>query len=359
MPFSKIKKFSGLLEQRRIRKDNRQRYAASGGAEQIRAISGENTKVIIYRILGEDLPPRHSQTQTFDNLNSILESEQSFPQCEKRFVVNRIVSEKKESQLIERLEDAGTDYIRIPFEPAEYAGLDWELEPFGGIGFFQSARFLAMSPHEKTLARIWACAPKIRYAMNVNGARNRAIQDGRTDAGWILPLDGNCLITGAFWDALSQTMAQNEFPYLVLPMHRSTPDAAQGNFKKRNWMREEPQLAFHAVAEEWFDETYPYGVMDKAELLMRLGVPGVWNKWSIPEWMPMNRAVSPNRFLFGLVPGYLLRLSSGKSELDERSGQSARYNARNEAILKRIMHLNRAYGTRNPDYEKLILGGAM
>ena len=41
---------------------------------------------------GNDLPPRHRSDKLEKNLAFLLENEPNFPNCEKRFVVNRIIN---------------------------------------------------------------------------------------------------------------------------------------------------------------------------------------------------------------------------------------------------------------------------
>ena len=70
---------------------------------------------VIYRILGNDLPPRHRKGQTKENLQFILKHEPSLPRCEKRWVVNRIVAREQEEAIITILQDNHQNYIHIPF----------------------------------------------------------------------------------------------------------------------------------------------------------------------------------------------------------------------------------------------------
>ncbi|WP_127586346.1 hypothetical protein [Paenibacillus koleovorans] len=63
-------------------------------------MDGENT-FVLYRII------RISQTQTrtvLENLQFMLQHESRFPNCEKRWVVNRIVDPKQEKQILDLLQ---------------------------------------------------------------------------------------------------------------------------------------------------------------------------------------------------------------------------------------------------------------
>ena len=47
-------------------------------------------KILIIRILGNDLEGLHGQNQTLDNLKFTLENEPKFPNCKKMFLLNRM-----------------------------------------------------------------------------------------------------------------------------------------------------------------------------------------------------------------------------------------------------------------------------
>ena len=48
--------------------------------------------VVLYRIIGNDLPPRHQYGQVYTNVKFILENEMDLPGWSKRWVLNRIVN---------------------------------------------------------------------------------------------------------------------------------------------------------------------------------------------------------------------------------------------------------------------------
>ncbi|MFX8573843.1 hypothetical protein ABTM22_20130, partial [Acinetobacter baumannii] len=54
----------------------------------------------------------------------------------------------------------------------------------------------------------------------------------------------------------------------------------------------EPQILFRRDAPEAFNERYRYGTRPKVELLMRLGVPGVWDSLLTDPWEPARPAPS-------------------------------------------------------------------
>lgn len=91
--------------------------------------------VAIYRILGNDLPPRHDEGQTIRNLRFMLSQENSFDflssaassyplKVEKYYVLNRLTSPKIVDPLCALFEEFGIPQDRIlsiPFEWSEYS----------------------------------------------------------------------------------------------------------------------------------------------------------------------------------------------------------------------------------------------
>src|SRR5690554_3149337 len=90
----------------------------------------ESKKIILYRIIGNDLVPRHKKGQARENLEFILAHENEFMECEKRFVVNRIVDEQEREKVIELLELYGAEYVCIPFSHDEYSNAEFDI---GGV----------------------------------------------------------------------------------------------------------------------------------------------------------------------------------------------------------------------------------
>jgi hypothetical protein len=76
----------------------------------------KNIRYIFYRILGNDLPPRHRKGQTLVNLKIILDREPAFEDVEKRWIVNRIVDLQDEQKIIKLLEKYAQKYQVIRFD---------------------------------------------------------------------------------------------------------------------------------------------------------------------------------------------------------------------------------------------------
>lgn len=121
---------------------------------------------LLYRIIGNDLPPRHKEGQTLSNLHFILEHEPSFPNTRKIFVLNRISDPNTEAAIIQLLEQYHMEYIRIPFVEHEYQQLDFRLEDFTEPDFLHSDDYRRYSKVSKLRVLDYTYHDKNLYAMN-------------------------------------------------------------------------------------------------------------------------------------------------------------------------------------------------
>ncbi|MGQ7241861.1 alginate lyase family protein [Salinicola sp. V024] len=299
---------------------------ASDGAKPFR--------FVLYRIIGNDLEPRHARGQSRDNLRFILENEPVLEGCEKRFIVNRIVNPDEHAAIVELLESNGQSYIDIPFDEQTYASTPWDFEGLSFPGFTRSEDFHALSEAEKGRVMMRLYRHRNLYIMNNNGARNVALDEGCQLADWVLPWDGNCFVTAAAWTAIRTGIeASAQQRYHVVPMARITDNQQLLAPDFRPSAEEEPQLVFRRDAVERFDERHPYGRRPKVELLWRLGVPGRWDRWKIEPWDLPCPAYAPEAGQFAQA-GWVARLESGKAHLegDPSRGLVDRGVARVEAV---------------------------
>lgn len=275
---------------------------------------------VLYRIIGNDLPPRHAVGQSRRNVGFILENEPQLPACEKRFVVNRIVDPREESAVLRLLDQSGFSYLHIPFDRAEYGRTSWDIEGVPAEYAPWTQRFAALSAGEQGHVLMRLYRHKNNYVMNNNGARNAALRDGRSIAKWVLPWDGNCFVTASAWNEIVATVcATPELPYFVVPMARITDEGCLLDSDFRPDTREEPQLIFRRDATTEFDPDYYYGRRPKVEMLWRLGVPGGWDDWPLYPW----DLACPHYAAEGRAHGYagwVARLSSGQTHLEETRG---------------------------------------
>ena len=215
---------------------------------------------VLYRILGNDLFPRHRKGQTRTNLALILAHEPELEDCRKRWIVNRIIDPAEEALIIDLLERSGQAYTRIPFDIGEYAGIGWAEDGFAEPGFFLSKSYEALGPEARARAEVHARRLKNIYVMNNNGGRNLALREGRGLARWVLPWDGNCFLTESGWREIRRAvLEQPDLKYFVVPMLRVSSNELLLRGQMERPAEDEPQLIFRNDAVEMFDEARPYG----------------------------------------------------------------------------------------------------
>jgi hypothetical protein len=271
-------------------------------------------KFVLYRILGNDLPPRHGVGQTLSNLQFILEHELPLADCEKRWVVNRIVDQEQERRVMTLLDKHGQKYIRIPFVLDEYAGCHYDIDGLPRQLFLHCASGLNFPPLQRARGLEYPFRYKNLYVMNNNGARNAALEEGQRVAEWVMPWDGNCFLTRSAWDSILRDMESlHDEKYLIVPMTRVHFNADLLNIGFAPNPVEEPQIVFHGDSGEKFDESKRYGFNPKVELLRRLRVPGPWDNWPKVSWEEQKTNDSDDAGKFRQA-GWVARLSSGALE---------------------------------------------
>ncbi len=289
---------------------------------------------MLVRVIGNDLEPRHREGQSYDNVRFILDNEPAFPDCEKSWIVNRIVDPDEEARIVELLQSRGQSFHRIPFELDAYRRVSWNTDRLmPGQTRFSNGE---TEPGGQDLARYETHLRqhKNRYAMNNNGARNAALQLARARTRWLMPWDGNCYLTRQAFDAIRAAVAAKPYlPYVIVPMARIVDNAAllDGHFRPK--AREEPQIIFRNDTTELFDEAHAYGRRPKVEMLWRLGVPGPWDKFRDDGWDHARPPLAAAGGLFQKA-GWVARLESGYSHLEiGKEGSRARLANRDEAIV--------------------------
>lgn len=312
-------------------------------------------KFVIYRIIGNSLPPRHGPDETYNNLQFTLENEPDLPACDKRWVLNRLVDPEIEAKCIKLIRASGQKYHTIPLDEAAYktafldaSGMPRSLNPFVQDSSKSDKALLVQSKE-------WIFRHKSLAAINLNDARNRAIELGRKDALWTLPLDGWCYFTPEAWEGFTENVARNKDAfYGVLPLERVKDNAQLKTTAKAAEAFDEPQITFRRDAPDRFCERLRYGNFNKSELLVRLGVPGRWTEWKPAYWdlTPSPEAVAPGRFFVG---GWVYRLASSAGNKVEAHG-GTRFIARFEGVQRFTQQLDAALmqkfsvGNRGQDY---------
>lgn len=315
-------------------------------------LSNEPDTFVLYRIIGNDLAPRHRKGQSRENLRFILENESEFPGCDKRFVVNRIIDQEEEKNVLRMLKEAGRPYLHIPFHQDEYLNVGWDIEGVPVEFAPCSLRFKVLIPEEQGRVLMRLYRHKNNYVMNNNGARNAALAQGKGLAKWVLPWDGNCFITKQGWnDIVARVKDSPEIPYFVVPMARITDNRLVLDPKFSPDPVEEPQILFRKDSTLSFNESFFYGRRPKVELFWRLGIPGNWDKWELEPWDLPGPQYAREAGAFAYA-GWVARLNSGQERLEQNTSPSSvnRMLARVEAVIGLLDHLDTQIKTGRPDH---------
>lgn len=305
-------------------------------------VTREHDDFVLYRIIGNDLPPRHEVGQARRNLAFILEHEPDLPRCEKRFVVNRIVDKEEERQIVALLEEAGVTYFRIPFELQEYAQAPFDVEGVPERYRPDSKRYARLHEDQQIRVQARLYRHKNNYTMNNNGARNAALKDGKEVAKWVMPWDGNCFLLQRGYEEIRETVAAHpDLPYLLVPMVRLDQNQQAFQAGIDLGVVEEPQVVFRRDAALPFDEGFPYGRRPKVELLWRLGVPGPWDEWGIEPWdLPCpGYDVDAGAFAWAGWVARLVAAPNGEGSAPQSARE--RTQARTQAIVDFLKWLDR------------------
>jgi hypothetical protein len=313
------------------------RVAAAAKAYRASPIAQEKDSFILVRIIGNDLEPRHRTGQSFDNLSFILDHEPDFPECEKFWIVNRIVDPGEEARILKLLDGKAQHYRRLPFDSVAYRRAGWDLSRVTTEDARFSRRFQEQDARRKLRYDTAIRRLKNLYLMNNNGARNLALDIGRERAKWVMPWDGNCFLTRAGFAEIRGIVTTNaHLPVTIVPMCRVVENDVLLKDEFRPDANEEPQIIFRADCGERFNEEFAYGRRPKVELLWRLGVRGDWDRYRQDRWDVPRRPASPDAGLFNRA-GWVARLASGRSELEVGNPAArARGVSRDEAIIRRL-----------------------
>ena len=339
-----LRAVSNTMRKMRARLGGRKHSIRQGHREPARpptTLEGQDT-FVLYRIIGNDLHPRHKRGQAVENLRFIIAYEPALEHCEKRFVLNRILDAEQEKDIIGLLDQAGFGYFRIPFDPGEYAKAGFDTDILPEPDFLSGQAFDALDDAGKSRLLGALYRHKNNYVMNNNGARNAALEDGRSRARWILPWDGNCFVNRDAWAAIRRDVAKAPTNrYFIVPMARMLTNAPLVEGGAIPEAVEEPQVIFRTDAEERFNAAFCYGRRPKVELLWRLGVRGPWDAYPDDPWDQVRSPLSPDATVVGKA-GWVARLSSGMSTLEANSHHAPLHRglARSGAVLATLRNLD-------------------
>lgn len=302
---------------------------------------------VLYRIIGNDLYPRHAKGQQRKNLEFILDNEPELVGCQKVFIVNRIIDKEEEAAIIRLLEEKGCEYLRIPFVEEDYRkiGFDTSWLP---DGLLSSRQFIDRPEQQQSDLFTGIYRQKNKYIMNNNGARNAALRDGKQrNVRWILPWDGNCYLSAAAWEQIRHEVSRGKYlKFFVVPMAREHDNQKLLDDSYRPRPDSEPQIIFRNDTVTEFNENYTYGRRPKVELFWALGVKNpAWDEVITDSiWDYPRRGLSVEAGEFGYA-GWTSRLANGPTQLcqetEDKPAILRRSLARNEAITSTINYIDR------------------
>lgn len=284
----------------------------------------------LYRIIGNDLPPRHAKGQSINNVKFILDNEPNFPNVEKYWIVNRIIDPAQKNEIVTLLDEYKQKYTTVPFIEKEYTKRDWDFESFPEAELLHIKEHKEIDPGLKSLIVDQIYRHKNNYVMNNNGARNMALLEGKSNAKWSLPWDGNCYLTEEAWQQILNTIKEKPYyKYFIVPMARILDNNKLLFSGYAPNAIEEPQIIFRRDTTEIFNENYRYGRRPKVEMLWRLGVPGPWDKWKNYVWDQAFPAFCEDAGKY-YSAGWVARLNSGATNLEKDNKK--RSTARQDAV---------------------------
>lgn len=285
----------------------------------------------LWRIIGNDLVPRHRKGQSRDNLAFMLDHEPELRDCQKHWLLNRIHDADVEAAIIKLLQSHNQPFHRIPFDIDEYAKQPWDMD---GIPIALRSRHCdAFGPDSRSRLEQHIRRRKNIYAINNNGARNTTILLGRNLAKWVLPWDGNCFVTESAWESIVAAVNRQAYlPYFIVPMARVENNSRLLNTDFNPPANEEPQVILRRDAKEMFDERLPYGRWPKVELLWRLGVTGIWDRYSVEPFDIPRPTLALEAYQYAKA-GWVARLESGAPYENGPRAAKDRNRAREEAVI--------------------------
>eukprot|EP00939_MAST-03C_sp_MAST-3C-sp1_P002749 g2749.t1 len=218
--------------------------------------------VVLYRLIGNDMPPLERNGQLLRNTMYALENEaKDIPRIERRWILNRIIDPNLHASVRREIVRHGYNrpeqIIDIPFE----------------------------SEH---MCAKRSSQDRVHYTTNQNAARNQAYRRGMQDGfRWILIFDGNGFLSNGQSEALLRAIdiaERRRQRAIVVPMIRLNVPQAETFLNESTTVEEimsavpffsEPQIGFRNdlldPAELPYDEDLKYGVMNKLDLLDRCG----------------------------------------------------------------------------------------
>lgn len=355
---------------------------------------------VMYRAVGNDLPPRHSTGQAFENVRFMLQHEETFHNLDIRWYLNRIIDQNQLLKIARLLVEYKQQFVIDFFDFQHFDTVDVNLYGYKPVDVLRANFFYrndSLANHARREIKDDIFKQFNHYIIHNNQARNKMLALGiQTGAKYILPWDGNCFLTKNAWDNITSTInflddevsinvSRNNYNktfhkftasdltrkrytnrYYYVPMVRITDNDQLRNASYfPDTIDEEPQIIFRNDATQRFNESLAYGCRPKVELLWRLRVPGWWNK----QHKHPTSCMTYNRTMHKLVDfplnmriapsGWVARLFSGVAHLEVDGALLLRGSSRSDAIeiitARTMAVVGRSVNSFNLTRSKLLL----
>lgn len=200
-------------------------------------------KFSIFRILGNETPPRDRPNARLETLEFILKNEPDFPNTVKCWVLNCIHDRERREHIAAMLTKRGMYFVII--------------------SFFRKKYLEAKNRSDKVVE-----------VVGINRARNIAITHGHCISDFTFVLDGDCMFSENLWNKTTQEIQIDQRlnknrKYYSVPSSRATFEHVKTTDKPM--LLAEPMLVFRHDSSDYFNEKIPFGEGDKLKFLYELG----------------------------------------------------------------------------------------
>lgn len=202
-----------------------------------------NYRYSIFRILGNETPPRDAPDARLKTLEFILDNEPDFPNTLKCWIINRVHDRERREHLARILAARGMYYVIVPLFRVKY----------------QEAKNRA---------------EKVTELIGINRARNLAITHGKLVSRFTFLLDGDCMFTQRLWEQVTASIETDQKvnqsrKYYSIPSSRATFEHVLQSDEPM--LLAEPMTVHRFDADKLFNEQIPFGQGDKLKYLFELG----------------------------------------------------------------------------------------
>ena len=239
--------------------------------------SNPKKRILISRILGNDLSALHNKDQTYNNLKFTLENESDFNELTDKYeikylyVLNRIYSKEKKKKIIDLLKKHNKDYVDIKFNIIEFENCFDK----SNLHIFKKDIILEDEYNKDEILLRQYLKKFNLYIINNNGSRNFCLKFGKkNNYDWNFVLDSNSYFTDKLFLDIINNIKNNSRYILMDQLRLAENKLKNDDLLKENihselmkLPRREPQIAFHIDSKFEFNDKIPYGSAPKQEMI--------------------------------------------------------------------------------------------